>query len=257
MQQESTLLTLDTLRSAEVINEAEGVIKLYTFIWGSTDNRDAFETWFDKSRPPSYSYDGSLRGYPVCYEHGKDKTYGKEPVGVILRSWFDDIGLANEAQLDKSHPQYQRTLSECLKGELKTSSSSAAHMADFRDDGSFNKWMMVELTLTKHPAEYAMPAAVVVRSDAEVSQDEIRADEPPADLIDNPETEVRAMDMNALLQQLQASGMDAQTLVQSLIKAGYQPAEIAAACQSQEQPPIDMQAAVAPPQDPPLPRSKK
>jgi hypothetical protein len=258
MQNEAALHNLDTFRSVEVLDAVEGVIKLYTFIWGSSDRRDAYDTWFDKSRPPSYSYNGTLSGYPVCYGHGQDSTYGKEPVGVITRSWFDDIGLANEAQLDRSHPLFQRTLHDCLSGKVKTSSSSASHMADFYDDGAFKNWMMTELSLTESPAEYDMPAVEVVRSSAEVSQDEIRADEPLAAPEHLPETEVRAMDINALLQQLQASGMDAKALVSALVTAGYQPAEIAAACQPQGMPQFEMQPATPDPAAPPmeLPRSE-
>lgn len=257
MSAENTLINLNELRRIDVVDALQGVIKIYSFIWGSPEKRDSYDTWFDKSRPPSYSYDGKLRGYPICYEHGQDPVYGKEPVGVIQDSYFDDIGLANVAQLDQSHPQYERTLSESLNGELWSSSSSANHMADFRDDGSFNKWMMVELSLTKHPAEKDIPAVEVVRSDAEVVQDEPRGDVPPET---NPlplENEVRDMDVAAMLQQLAASGMDANTLVQALIQAGYSPDEIMAACggnkpQEQQQPMVEGNA--APPQE--LPRSE-
>lgn len=247
---EATLLTLNTLRRVDVIDAVEGVVRGYVFIWGSSEHRDSYDTWFDKSRPPSYSFDGDLRGYPICYEHGQDAVYGKAPVGVITRTYLDDTGLAFEGKLDRSHPQFERTVSELQRRELATSSSSAAHVATFRDDGSFENWLMTELSFTSSPAEHAIPAVEVVRSDAEVIQDGLRADVPDTAQTQPQGNEASNMDINALLQQLAASGMDAQTLVQALIQAGYLPEEIAAACgQGQQQPMMD--SANAAPVEPP------
>lgn len=241
MEIDAQLLT-NTLRRVDVIDAVEGIVRGYVFIWGSPERRDRYDTWFDKSRPPSYSYEGDLRGYPICYEHGQDSVYGKAPVGVITRTYLDDVGLAFEGKLDRSHPLFERTVAELQRRELATSSSSAAHVATFRDDGSFENWLMTELSLTGSPAEHDIPAVEVVRSDAEVTQDELRADVPDAAQTQSQQNEVTDMDINALLQQLAASGMDAQTLVQALIQAGYMPEEIAAACgqgQQQQQPMVD------------------
>lgn len=250
MEIDAQLLT-NTLRRVDVIDVIEGVVRGYVFIWGSSERRDSYDTWFDKSRPPSYSYEGDLRGYPICYEHGQDSVYGKAPVGVITRTYLDDVGLAFEGKLDRSHPQFERTVAELQRRELATSSSSAAHVATFRDDGSFENWLMTELSLTGSPAEHDIPAVEVVRSDAEVTQDELRADNPPAATELPQQNEVTDMDINALLQQLAASGMDAQTLVQALIQAGYMPEEIAAACgQGQQQQPPMMDSGAPPMEQP-------
>lgn len=247
---EPELLIIPTRQSATVFDAVEGLVRGYVFIWGSLDQRDSYETWFDKARPPSYCYDGDLRGYPLCYEHGQDGLiYGKAPVGVITNSYVDDIGLVFEGKLDRSHPQFERTVVSLQRGELFTSSSSASHMAIWRDDGSFESWMMTELSFTAAPSEKLIPAVTIVRSTAEVTLGESRGDTIPPAQTQVTENEGTQMDIQALLQQLAASGMDAQTLVQALIEAGYSADEIAAAC-GQPQAMEESMDTAAPPEAP-------
>lgn len=172
-------------RAVTLANEAQGVIQGYVFIWGSPNGengvgRDSYDTWFDRNRSPSFSYDGDLRGYPICIEHGLDPVVGKDPVGSITHTWFDDTGLAFEAQLDRSNPAFARTTDKVRRGAYKTSSSSAEHMADFYDDGAFRSWMLTELSLVENPSQAEMPAVSLVRSHsgAEDRRDADRAFQP-------------------------------------------------------------------------------
>lgn len=251
--------TLNTNRAAQVLDAVQGIVRAYVFIWGSPEHVDSYGTWFDKANPPEYSAMGELRGYPVCYEHGMDSSYGKSPVGYITRTEFDDYGLAADIQLDRSHPMFERTVAEIATGILKTSSSSADHMAVWREDHSFQSWMMTELSFTPSPAEYEMPSAVLVRSDAEVVQDAPRADEPIAVVADmaldtsepvitvtenltntQPEAsiernEVNAMDLEPALQQAMQSGMVAGDVVSALLAAGFSAEELMTALEPQDQ----------------------
>ena len=156
-------------RAVELTNAAQGVIRGYVFLWGSPNGengvgRDSYDTWFDRARPPAFSYDGDLRGYPICVEHGLDPAVGKDPVGAITRTGFDDVGMWFEAQLDRSSPAFMRTVDAIRRGIYRTSSSSAEHMADFYDDGAFRSWMLTELSLVENPSQAEMPAVSLVRS---------------------------------------------------------------------------------------------
>ena len=168
-------------RAVQLTDEVQGIVRGYVFIWGSDAGengvgRDSYSTFFDRSKPPSYSANGELRGYPICLEHGMDATAGKGAVGSIVRTWFDDTGLAFEAQLDRSHPLFTRTVSRVREGYYKTSSSSAEHMADFYDDGAFRNWMMTELSLVENPSQAEIPPVMLVRSSAEGQRDADRDD---------------------------------------------------------------------------------
>lgn len=168
-------------RAVTLADEVQGVIRGYVFIWGSPDGengvgRDSYDTYFDRNRPPSFSYDGDLRGYPICVEHGLDPSVGKDAVGSIVRTGFDDTGMWFEAQLDRSSPAFALTIDRIRSGEYRTSSSSAEHMADFYDDGAFRSWMLTELSLVENPAQAEMPAVSLVRSNHELSSAEGRRD---------------------------------------------------------------------------------
>ena len=184
----ANLMTLTAYRAGTVYADApvtltdtvQGVIRGYVWLWGSPDGangvgRDSYDTFFDVTRPPNYSASGSLRGYPVCLEHGQEGA-NTHAIGMITETWFDDKGLAFEAQLDKSDPRFARTVERVLAGVYKTSSSSAEHMADFYEDGAFHSWMMTELSLVENPSQAEMPPVSLVRSNAEGERDAHRAD---------------------------------------------------------------------------------
>lgn len=173
------MFELATTRAVRLIDPVQGIIKGYHFIWGSPDGSngvglDSYGTWFDRARPPNYSAAGSLVGYPICVEHGEDPVIGADAVAVIVRTYFDDIGLAFEAQLDQSQPAYERTLTKIVNGDYKTSSSSAEHMAQFYEDGAFRNWMHTETSLVENPAQAEMPAVSLLRR-AEGERDVRRA----------------------------------------------------------------------------------
>jgi hypothetical protein len=159
-----TTRTVSSFRAVELSDSVEGIIRGYVFIWGTPDTKDAYNTYFDRSRPPRYSYSGDLAGYPIAWEHGQDPAVGQEAVGVITRTWFDDVGLAFEGQLDKGSPYFERAFSDVSAGRKKTSSSSALHMSKWYEDGAFRNWWLTELSLVDNPAEYLMPSVTLIRS---------------------------------------------------------------------------------------------
>ena len=173
--------TLNVSRTVTLTDSVQGLISGWVFIWGSPNGengvgRDSYNTYFDRNRPPGFSYDGDLRGYPICVEHGLDPAVGKDPIGSITRTWFDDTGLAFEAQLDRSNPAFVRVIDNVRSGKYSTSSSSAEHMADFYDDGAFRSWMLTELSLVENPSQAEMPAVSLIRSTgAEDGRDARRA----------------------------------------------------------------------------------
>lgn len=238
-------------RAAAVVNDVEGLIEFYVFIWGDPEHRDAYETYFDPARPPQYSYKGDIRGREVCYEHGQDPLIGKTPIGVIVDNVVDNVGLKARAQLDKSNPFFARFIAEIRANELKTSSSTGEHVADFHPDGAFKDWLLLEVSLTKTPAEYSMPAVSLIRSDNEQTRDlsgsngtqsdksqngenrMFNTPQPPAAREDVPPVgePAPAEDAGAVIQQLVAQyGYDAvMAALQQLAPAqGEEPAAMAA-----------------------------
>lgn len=181
MQAQPELAVTGISRAVTITDAAQGIIRGYVFIWGSPNGetgigRDSYDTYFDRNRPPNFSYDGDLRGYPICVSHGLDPAVGKDPVGSITRTWFDDTGLVFEAQLDRSNSAFERIVAKVRRGDYKTSSSSAEHMADFYDDGAFRSWMVTELSLEENPSQAEMPAVSLIRSTgAEGQRDADRA----------------------------------------------------------------------------------
>jgi hypothetical protein len=229
-------------RAVSVIDDVEGVIELYAFIWGSSDQRDSYGTYFSKEKPPSYSYKGDLRGREISYEHGQDKSIGKPPIGETLSGSFDDIGLKLQARLDKSSPYFNRIISELRAGELFSSSGSLSHLAEFDDEGRFVTWPIGEVALTKRPAEKFIPAASLIRSDNEQSRDAVGSDGATVhtheDTTMTTQTEAPAVENDAT--RMGEMGGDASAAVQQLV-AQYGLAAVQAALaqmgQGQQPPP--------------------
>jgi hypothetical protein len=162
--------TFSPRRAVSILDQTQGIVGGYVFIWGSPNGengvgRDSYDTWFDRARPPDYSAAGTLIGYPICMEHGMNEQYDKTAIGWITRTWLDDTGLAFEAQLDKAHPLYSRTLEQVQRGLFSTSSSSAEHMATFTDDGAFRTWMATEVSFTENPSQAEMPVVSLLRAE--------------------------------------------------------------------------------------------
>ena len=120
-------------RAVELTNAAQGVIRGYVFLWGSPNGengvgRDSYDTWFDRARPPSFSYDGDLRGYPICIEHGLDPA-SRPGVAAGLRRRRCCLALAS-CQYDGSEQQ-ARSLPPFLQprtGRVIVNSNKVAHI---------------------------------------------------------------------------------------------------------------------------------
>lgn len=154
---------LVTLRGQDLTSAAPiGKVKLHLAVWGSPQHRDSYGTWFDRANPPDMALD--FLPVPLLYEHGQDGKVRKDIVGSLDRIYFDDIGIAGDATLDPSKPVFPQLIKEIRGKELKTSSATAGHIADFDEDGRFVRWYLSELSLTKSPAESKMPIVTLVRS---------------------------------------------------------------------------------------------
>lgn len=151
------------LQSPTLLDVIQGIIRGYVAIWGTADKRDAYGTWFDREAPPEMALD--YLPFPVYYEHTQDETVRKEIVGSVTRIHFDDTGIAFEGTLDKSSAYFERMIGEIQEQELATSSATAEHVADFDELGRFVSWPVIEVSLTKNPAEERMPMVTLVRSD--------------------------------------------------------------------------------------------
>ena len=150
------------LRRVTIVDEIQGVIRGYIAIWGSAEQRDSYQTWFDKEQPPELGLD--FLPVPLIYEHGFDGGVKKEIIGSVFRAWFDEIGIPFEAKLDKTTGAFTRFISEIRSSKLSTSSATMEHLAEFDNDGRFVRWILSELSLTANPAEELMPAVQLMRS---------------------------------------------------------------------------------------------
>lgn len=168
-----------THRAVAAIGSVQGLVRCYIFIWGDSDHRDSYGTFVDPARPPQLDLENGMHRRPVKYEHSVDGEIRMETIGVITEYGYDDTGIYADVQLDMSSPYAPRVLEEISRAELKTSSATMPHTADFYEDGAFKKWTVGELSFTKTPSEPRMPEVVLVRSDddAEARRDAVRVTE--------------------------------------------------------------------------------
>lgn len=147
----------------EIIATRKGEIEIdgYLAIWGSADQRDCYNTWFDRKCPPEMGLD--LLPIALFYEHNEQGSVRKSRIGQVISAVFDDIGIHFRAIIDLARPFAHRALKEIKAHELATSSGSSSHLAKFDDDGRFVDWMLAELSLTKYPCEHRMPKVELVR----------------------------------------------------------------------------------------------
>ena len=226
-------------RTATVIDAVEGVIRGYVAIWGSPGERDAYDTWWDKARPANIGME--FVPYPLKYEHAQDGVIRFETIGSVDRIWMDDTGYAFEGHLDRSSPYFKRIVSELNAGELKTSSATGNHLASFYDDGAFRQWDLVELTLTKSPAESRMPSVQLLRSTHEAVQAVPQGDgELAIDPITNAQGEQTTMDLQQMISDALASGASAAEIIAALVAAGVSYEDIAAAAGQVQPPAVDV-----------------
>ena len=157
-------------RAVEMVDDVEGIIRGYVAIWGDSEHRDSYDTWFDRQRPPEMDLD--LLPIALRYEHGMDGGITYERIGEVYKVWFDDIGIPFEARLDKSSPYFERVIMEIRHGtpdgKLRTSSGTLSYIADFYDDGAFKAWPVGEMSLTAMAAEPRIPEVELVRSNQNV-----------------------------------------------------------------------------------------
>jgi hypothetical protein len=150
-----------------LLDEIEGVIRGYIFIWGDPDHRDSYDTWFDKARPPELDMD--LLPFAVRYEHGQDGVVRKDRIGEIFEVGFDDEGGYFLANLDKSSPYFGKFILEIQHGTptgpLRTSSGTQDYLGDFYEDGAFKHWPIGEVSLTANASEPRMPDVELIRSE--------------------------------------------------------------------------------------------
>jgi hypothetical protein len=145
-------------------NHIEG----YLALWGDRDTVDCVGTWFDRNRKPDFGLAYKNNPYHFLplrlgYEHGMDSEVGVEIIGEITELGEDDLGVWFKGELNEDSPFYNRVRGELEAGELSTSSSSGSHTAKFDAENRFDKWWLLEHTLTKYPCEGRMPT-VEIRS---------------------------------------------------------------------------------------------
>lgn len=220
-----------TTRAVELLNEVEGRICGYIFIWGSSTARDSYETWFDRTAPPEMSLD--FAPWPLHYEHARDGTMRQEIVGKIDSVEFDDIGCRFEASLYRDSPFFGRIVSELKQAKLKTSSATSPHLADFDDEGRFVHWELSEVSLTASPSESRMPAVEIIRSAEQERNVPGATDTLPL----NQNLDYTTRNREAIMPELApapaptAPRADLNELLQAAVDAGYSMDEIMAALQ--------------------------
>lgn len=144
---------------------AAGEITGYLAIWGKPLERDAFNTWFDRQRPPDLGLGGQMENLQIrlLYDHGMAQP-GRTIIGWIDRIDYDATGIAFHALLTQGTDYFDWVIEQIRRGELKVSSGSAEHLCSFDDEGRFQDWYISEVSLTPYPAEPNMPAVKLIRS---------------------------------------------------------------------------------------------
>lgn len=146
---------------------ADGILSGYLILWGATDIKDYYGTWFDKSRPPDLGLE-NLNKLRIMYEHSMDAEIDNAEIGFI-ESFAENVvlnklGVKFTGQLYKSDHEkgvhFLRVVDEIQREKLATSTGSD-HTARFREDMSFDYWPLTEVSLTSAPAETRMPKVTV------------------------------------------------------------------------------------------------
>lgn len=148
-------------RAIRLVDAVTNVIDGYIAMWGTPEERDWYGTWFDREAPPEMGLD--FLPFPLLWEHGMGEC-GKKPIGRVTNIFFDDVGIGFRGSLDPSSGCYSRAYKRVERGEMKTSSGTGDHVAEFDDAGRFVSWLLTELSLTDSPAEDRMPIVRLVRS---------------------------------------------------------------------------------------------
>jgi len=228
-------------RAVALIDEVEGIIQGYIAIWGKADLTDAYDTWFDRSRPPEMELD--LLPIALRYEHGGDPSIAGDMIGTIYEFGFDDEGIFFLAKLDRSSPYiFSRMVTELRDGittgeRLCTSSGTANYVARFRDDGSFEFWPVNEVSLTAFPAEKRMPPAILVRSEQGVDpgteattevteQEALPENTSPENVIAQPQGEKPMQEQIAEILATLPEGAELPEFFAALVAAGFEVADL-------------------------------
>lgn len=216
-----------------VATNVEGVVTGYLALWGSPEQRDSYETWFDHEAPPEMNLD--FLPIALHYEHGMDEFIGKRAVGSIYKIAVDSRGIKFEAQLDRSHPQFNRFVREIQNGEHGLSSGTMDYLATFTPDDRFENWPLGEVSLTKNPAESRMmetPAKILRSSSPKIEGDRNGRSPAVTSEADNVELSSRQdtdMDPIQVIQELLGAGVTADDIMAALAAAGTTPEQMQAA----------------------------
>lgn len=143
--------------------EPPGRIGGYLVVWGAADQRDLHGEYFT---PQTDLGLGWYDRRPVLYQHGLDPRLKADALGAIDTLTPDDHGVWAEALLDPRHPAARAVLKQVQRGALGWSSGSLPHLVDVTGEGRIDRWIIVEGSLTPHPAEPHRTAARLIEAAA-------------------------------------------------------------------------------------------
>ncbi len=225
-------LIFQSKANMRVTSDVEGVVSGYLALWGSPEQMDSYETWFDHENPPVMNLD--FLPIALHYEHGMDEFIGKRAIGSINKIEVDRRGIKFEAQLDRTHPQFRRFVREIQNGEHGLSSGTMDYLATFTLDDRFENWPLGEVSLTKNPAESRMmetPAKILRSSTPTIEGDRngrspVATSEADNDLKLSSRQDKR-MDPQVILDLLKA-GATVEEIMAVLVEAGATPEQMQA-----------------------------
>lgn len=213
------------------LRQPQGVIEGYMALWGSPQERDAYQTYFDVNRPPEMGLE--FLPLPLLYEHGRDPVVGKTIIGKVTEFWADSDGVGFRAILDADGPFFHKILREIQEDRLGVSTGSAEHLAEFDTQGRFVTWILSEVSLTAAPAEPRMPAVALVRSRSPAEARGARTAPADAGSVEAPvSSDVYPgqsagpiqrgdnMDIGQIIADLVAQGATPEQFIQALLAAG-------------------------------------
>lgn len=112
-------------------------------------------------------------GRPILYHHGFDDTVKMTSIGHELSSEQTDEGVWVRAQLDKANAYYARVKKLVEQGKVGWSSAAPDHKVKVAQDGTIERWPVIEYSLTPTPSKPNTVAYAMKSEQLEAIKDEL------------------------------------------------------------------------------------
>jgi HK97 family phage major capsid protein len=118
------------------------------------EDRDSYNEFFSRASHLLLEY---YQNAPLYYEHGFDKEYGLDPIGMRIKTEIYRFGVWMTHRVYRKHRLFERTKRELEQGLHGHSTGAIGHgVGLIQKTGENRYWPAAECSITKNPAELAL-----------------------------------------------------------------------------------------------------